>query len=273
MVNDFKRFTDVKLIFEGGQKKVYYANHKEYGTVVIKIGEFKNGSQRERIIREVNFLKSIDSKYFPKNYEFKIDESKREFFIVEQFIKSKKVTELTSFYDSEKKIIDLLNKLIDALKLLWDNNIVHRDLKPDNILITDNYVPVIIDLGIARFMEYESLTQTIAFLGPCTPIYAAPEQLLNKKELINMRTDFFALGIIILEMHFGFHPFHPDRVRNNKSIPENIINGLYVHPKQKSNTSYAFSILIEKLLKVQPYERFRNYKILKKYLMDNWGIK
>ena len=273
MVNDLKRFSDVKLIFIGGQKKVYFANHPEYGSVVIKIGDFKNGTQLERIKREVEFLRSINSKYFPKNYEFKVEEKERKFFIVEEFIRSKKITELTNYYNSEKRIIELLYNLIEALKFLWNSNIVHRDLKPDNILINDNFDPVIIDLGIARFLEYESLTNTIALFGPCTPIYAAPEQLLNKKELINMRTDFFALGIIILEMHLGYHPFLPEKVRDGKSIPENIVNGLYVHPNVKKGTSDSFSLLIERLLKVHPYQRFRNYEILRKFLTKYWEIK
>ena len=271
-MNNLKNFSQIKLIFKGGQKKVYSAVHPEYGKVVIKTGEFNNPLQRERIVREVEFLKSIDSRYFPRIFEFEINEIEKRFFIIEKFIKSKKITELTDYYNSEIKIIELLYKLVNALKLLWENNIVHRDLKPDNILITENFEPVIIDLGIARFLEYESLTQTIAHFGPCTPIYAAPEQLLNKKDLINMRTDFFALGIIILEIHLGFHPFHPKKVGKGNSIPENIINGYYVRPNVKGKTSIHFSILIEKLLKTQPYQRFRNFVILNKFLIKHWRI-
>ena len=266
----FQRFSDVELIFEGGQKKVYSAIHPEFGQVVLKIGTYKTESQLERIKREVYFLKSIESKYYPKNFEFEILSSSHEFFIVEEFIVSKKITDLSVHYSNEDQIIKLLEMLIDALRILWVNNIVHRDLKPDNILITDDFVPKIIDLGIARFMEYESLTKTIAYFGPCTPIYAAPEQLMIKKKLITMRTDFFALGIIILELHLGFHPFHPNQVGNDKNIPENIVNGQYVSPTSKKGTSEKFTKLITKMLKIEPYERFRNYKILKKYLIENW---
>jgi serine/threonine-protein kinase len=273
MVNEFKRFKDVRPIFKGGQKDVYSGYHIDYGNVAIKVGKFKNNPQLERIKREVGFLKSIKSIYFPKNYEFKVNEREKEFFIVEEFIKSKKISELLDYYNSEFKIVELLTKLINALKILWDKNIVHRDLKPDNILINDDFEPIIIDLGIARFIDYESLTKTIAYFGPCTPIYASPEQLLNKKGLINMRTDFFALGIILLEIYLGFHPFNPEKVGNDKSIPENIVLGLYVDPKKKANTSDTFANLIHRLLKVEPYLRFRNYVILKDYLIKHWEIK
>ncbi len=95
---DLKNFSQVKLIFKGDQKSVYFAFHPEYGYVVIKIGKLKNRSQRERIVREVKFLKSIDSRYFPKNFEFEINDEKKKFFIIEEFIKSNKITELTDYY-------------------------------------------------------------------------------------------------------------------------------------------------------------------------------
>ena len=270
--NIFDICSNVELIFKGGQKQVYKASHPEYGIVILKKGKFDSCTALERVKREVNFLQSIKSQYFPKNIDFLIDENSKNFLIVEEFIESKKITDLRTYFNSEEKIINLLKQLINGLKILWINNIVHRDLKPDNILIAKKYIPKIIDLGIARFMDYESLTKTIAFFGPCTPIYASPEQLLNKKKLINMRTDFFSLGIIILEMHLGFHPFHPKKVGNDKSIPENIVNCFYVNPSVKEGTSEYFIDLIDRLLKIEPYQRFRNYKILERFLNKYWGV-
>ncbi|MFW6130023.1 MAG: serine/threonine-protein kinase [Atribacterota bacterium] len=262
---------NITLLFEGGQKKVYEAEHKKYGKIVLKYGHFYDASGLERIKREVNLLCEINSNYFPKNYEFIIDNNEKTFLIVEEFIESKKLNDLLDYYNSELKLISLLKKLIQGLKIIWDKNIVHRDLKPDNILITANYQPKIIDLGIARFKEYTSLTKTIAEFGPCTKIYASPEQLLNKKRSIDMRSDFFALGIIILELYLGFHPFLPDKVRNSQSIPENIVNGIYVKPNSNKKTSKEFNILITRLLKIHPYQRFKNYQILERFINKYWS--
>lgn len=265
-----KKCTDIELIFEGGQKKVYKAIHPQYGAVVLKLGQIQYKTGLDRIRREVDLLKSIDSKYFPKNFEFHLKDDKK-FLIIEEYIESKKINELWNYYNSEEKLIELLRDLINGLKVLWDKNIIHRDLKPDNILISNNYEPKIIDLGIARFIDFKSLTKTIALRGPCTPIYAAPEQLQNLKSSIDMRTDFFALGIILLEVHLNLHPFNPDIVGEGSSIPENIINERYVKPTSKSGTSSEFSNLIIRLLKVQPYQRFRNYIQLEQYISKYWG--
>jgi len=271
MEDILKNCANITLLFEGGQKKVFRAQHNDFGDVVLKHGHFFDASGLARINREVELLRKIDSKYFPKNYEFVINSEQKTFLIVEEFVESKKVNELDSYYNCEERLIELLMNLIEGLKILWDQNVVHRDLKPDNILITSEYQPKIIDLGIARFREYTSLTKTIAEFGPCTKIYASPEQLLNKKRVINMRTDFFALGIILLELHLGFHPYMPDKVGNTHSIPENIVSGNYVKPNSKNGTSEQFASLIKRLLMTEPYQRFRNYTMIQEAVKQNWS--
>ena len=118
--------------------------------------------------------------------------------------------------------------MVKGHSVIWDKNIVHRDLKPENIIIRPNGMPCIIDLGIAGFLDLESLTKTISPMGPCTPIYAAPEQLTNNKNIIDPRTDFYGLGIIALELYLGVHPFDSTYVGNQYSIVENIMQNKYV---------------------------------------------
>ncbi len=148
---------------------------------------------------------------------------------------------------------------------------MHRDLKPQNIMVRSNGEPVIIDLGIARFLDLESLTDTLNAIGPCTPIYAAPEQLTNQKHFINQRTDFFTLGIIILELLVGQHPFDQRLVGNDNTIVENIIEGVYVSPADRSECSDSFVDLVKRMLKVQQYQRFKNFMKLITFLDENWS--
>lgn len=267
----FDQCNNVELIFKGGQKEVYRAIHYKYGDVAVKLGSYSSKAQLERIKREVNCLRDINSKYFPKNYDFSINEEDNNFIIIEEYIESKKLSDLKTFFNTEEKLIVLLKELINGMIVLWDKNIVHRDLKPDNILITSDYTPKIIDLGIARFLDDYDLTRTLAPMGPCTPIYASPEQILNQKEIIDIRTDFFLLGIIILELYLGVHPFKSDVVGNSNSIPVNICNGIYLKPDTKPGTTKEFSNLINKMLKVESFKRFRNYKKLLEYIDEYWG--
>lgn len=88
----------------------------------------------------------------------------------------------------------------------------------------------------------------------------------NRKQDIDRRTDFFALGIIILELYLGFHPFDQNYVKNNNSIPENILNGQYVDALSKKQNSEVMDKLTRRLLQPQPFQRFRNSKSIRKFI-------
>ncbi len=260
---------NVQFLTKGGQKEVYRADHDDYGAVVIKEGVFQSLSSLERIKREVDFLRSIKNNFFPQNYEFNIDLSNNQFSIVEEFIDSENLYTASSRFETEEAITQLFMTLINALSILWRQNIIHRDLKPDNILIRPTNEPVIIDLGIARFLNKDSLTKTLQMMGPCTPNYASPEQLLNQKNAISVRTDFYSLGIVFFELAFKVHPFDPQKV-GGASIPENIITNKRLNTGQFNKFSENFLVLIEKLLSHQPYLRFRTYLDLAKYVKERW---
>jgi serine/threonine protein kinase len=88
--------------------------------------------------------------------------------------------------------------------------IVHRDIKPDNLMVSEDDVVKIGDLGIAtrRRAEHE---------GPGddgvsgSPHYIAPEQALGKA--IDHRADLYALGVSLYEMLCGETPYEGSSAR------------------------------------------------------------
>ncbi len=256
----------IKEIAKGGQKTVHLAEHPEIGPVVIKRGAIKSFTSLERIKREVELLSELKSEFYPQQYHFYIDVKLKEFEIVEDYIEGYPLRESVSQFRNPKEIFSLLNKLVNGLTIIWDKNIVHRDLKPENIIIRPDGTPCIIDLGIARFLDLEALTKTISPVGPCTPIYAAPEQLSNNKSLIDPRTDFFALGIIALELYLGVHPFDPAYVGNEFSIVENILQNKYALNTETIEKNDKLVGFANNTLQTQPYNRFRNYQILNSFI-------
>lgn len=102
--------------------------------------------------------------------------------------------------------VALARELAAGISYAHGEGVVHRDLKPANILLaTAETAPVakIMDFGIARVMDAETLTTTYAFLG--TPKYAAPEAQL--KTAIGPASDWYAFGIMLFEMLAGAPPF------------------------------------------------------------------
>lgn len=244
----------LSMLAKGGQKKVYGASHQLHGEIVVKVGDFGVTSSIDRITREVRLLTQVDSRFYPKQYEYLVEPLSQRFLIAEQRLDAVELSHVKDKFSEDREIIGLLRYLVCALNEIWERRVVHRDLKPANILITSNGEPRIIDLGIARFLEESSLTETVAVSGPATPMYSAPEQLKNLKNAINHRTDFFNLGILTAELMLGFHPFDPLRAGGGCYV-DNIIKGNYVKPgMDRSNKLREF---VERCLEVQPHKRFR----------------
>jgi serine/threonine protein kinase len=261
-----KEYTSPTYLGGGGQKVVYRAIHPLYGKVVVKIGKYQNNHALERIRREVQILSKISSPYFPTQYSFNTVKENR-FSIVEEYIDGIVLQECMTKYNSECIILEFALQMIEILINLWERNIVHRDIKPENIIITADG-PKVIDLGIARVMDSTSLTLSLAPFGPCTPNYAAPEQLQNLKRKIDHRSDQFSLGIVVAQLLLnGQHPFDPNVVNDGSSIPENILNGKWATFKVKDSASPEFFSVIQKMLGIQPYSRFRLYKDLQKSIL------
>ena len=226
--NVLQQCSDVVPLAKGGQKTVLAAVHPDFGPVVIKFGEYRHATTLERITREVELLRELESRYYPRHFEFLVEPIRREFLVIEERLDAVELAAATSRFRTDNDIAGLVRRLICALDVIWQRNVIHRDIKPANILITPGGEPRIIDLGIARFLDDTSLTATLDAAGPATKVYAAPEQLINRKAMIGVRTDFFLLGILVLELMHGFHPFDPTKVGTAGSLVDNLMNGDYV---------------------------------------------
>jgi formylglycine-generating enzyme required for sulfatase activity len=93
----------------------------------------------------------------------------------------------------------------DALAYSHQHGIVHRDIKPGNLLFDRDGRPHIVDFGLAKDLNLESLIHTGRVVG--TPYYMSPEQARAKDVTIDHRTDIFSLGVVLYEMLTLHRPF------------------------------------------------------------------
>ncbi len=76
--------------------------------------------------------------------------------------------------------------------------VVHRDIKPGNVIVQDDGAPCLLDFGIAKILQRESI-DTIATIDHfASPGYAAPEQINGGQ--ISTATDVYGLGAMLFEM-------------------------------------------------------------------------
>ena len=98
----------------------------------------------------------------------------------------------------------LVAEIADALDFAHELGFVHRDIKPGNILIDKEGKPLITDFGIAATLDDLALGKKVT---TGTMPYMAPEQLAGEVQLIDRRTDLYALGIVFYEMLTGRNPY------------------------------------------------------------------
>jgi len=141
-----------------------------------------------------------------------------------------------------------MHDLAHALDYLHKNSMIHRDIKCPNILIGENNVLKIGDLGLAILQKNEG---NIEFAG--TSAYFAPE--IVKEQKFDNKIDIWGLGCVIYYLMCFEHPFYDkDYLTMQKNILQKEI--------QLSNYSEDLCKIVEKLLCKNPLERPDTEEIL-----------
>ena len=117
--------------------------------------------------------------------------------------------------------------ILRALRVAHENGIIHRDIKPQNVMVlTDGRIKVM-DFGIAKLPNAETVTVTDKAVG--TVYYMSPEQASGKP--LDKRSDIYSLGAVMYELATGEMPFVGDtpvsilmKHVNDPLVPPRIVN-------------------------------------------------
>jgi serine/threonine-protein kinase len=163
-------------------------------------------------------------------------------------------------------IADAAEGLHAAHELLGKNGeklgLVHRDVTPHNLFVTYDGVTKVVDFGIAKFSSRASQTRAGTLKGKLA--YMSPEQVQG--EVIDRRTDIFALGVVLWELTTGQRLFRMDsdidtlaRVQEcNVPRPSTLIRGYPVDLEK----------IVMKALAKNRGERFRTARELSRALQS-----
>jgi serine/threonine-protein kinase len=196
---------DVQLCVDVGRRRL----------VVVKWlrAELQDGSQPAiRFRREAELMAGVSLTGVIKVEEWGVDDLGRTWMAME-FVDGLPPSAVIGPSDAWS-VHRFLGGVADSLDDLHGVGIVHRDLKPDNVLLRaglDGWEPVIIDLGIAKWLSQETATATGSVFG--TPYYMSPEQFRDSKH-VGPATDRYAVAVMIFELLAGHRPFE------GRTIPE-----------------------------------------------------
>jgi serine/threonine protein kinase/TolA-binding protein len=195
-------------IGRGGMGVVYRAERDDgkFGQrVAIKVlsAGLNTPAFAERLQKEYRILASLEHPNIARLLDAGATEGGLPYFVME-YVEGRPIDRFCAERElSVRERLRLILPVCDAVQLAHQNLIVHRDLKPDNILVTEQGTPKLLDFGIAKVLS-EAPAGNEATLMAMTPEYASPEQI--RGEAVGTATDVYSLGCVLYKLLTGAAP-------------------------------------------------------------------
>ncbi|MHC4717321.1 MAG: serine/threonine protein kinase [Planctomycetota bacterium] len=110
---------------------------------------------------------------------------------------------------TEEEAVGVMLQIARALAHAHERGLIHRDVKPKNIMITNDGVAKLADMGLARMASDEQAARAEAGKAYGTPYYISPEQVRGERD-IDFRADIYSLGATLYHLVTGRVPFEAD---------------------------------------------------------------
>lgn len=168
-----------------------------------------------------------------------------------------------------------------GLQFAHAQGLIHRDVKPANLMINDQGIVKVADLGLVKTPELEedeidedsdaltvaraNVTTVNARLG--TPAYMSPEQAENASK-VDHRADIYSFGCTLYAMLSGRPPFRGESavevISKHKSEKPQPVD------KVIPNCSPELAAVVQKMMAKNPADRYANFteviEVLQKFL-------
>ncbi|MCW5961287.1 MAG: protein kinase [Pyrinomonadaceae bacterium] len=225
-MNAFDLFSDARLkhpekigeyritreLGRGGMGTVYDAvRETDNFTQRVALKVIKRGMDSDAVIRrfrhEQQIISSLEHPYIARFLDGGVTDEGLPFYAME-FVEGTFIDDYCCVRElGIKDRIELFRKVCAAVQFAHQNLIVHRDIKPQNVLVTDEGTPKLLDFGIGKLLSDDAAMDmaTATQLGMMTPAYASPEQI--RDERIGTASDVYSLGIVLFELLTGNKPY------------------------------------------------------------------
>jgi predicted Ser/Thr protein kinase len=205
-------FGDYHIIAElgkGGMGRVFRAHHlpldRDVALKVLDDPVAGDESFRSRFLKEARSAARLNHRNIVQIYDFgQVDGT---YYLAMEFVAGRSLGAILRSEGpfSERHAVGLVREACTALGTAHAAGIVHRDVKPDNLILTEDGVVKLVDLGLAKsVVDDQNATQTGVVAG--TPHYISPEQIEGRRD-IDGRADVYSLGATLFHLVTGKPPF------------------------------------------------------------------
>ncbi len=241
-------YEQLRELRRGGQGIVYTGEQRSTRRrVAIKVlleGPEPSGVARRRFEREIDLVAGLKHPHIVSVYDSGQTDDARPYLVME-YIEGQPLDEhvasLRALGDI-RGIVELMAQVSEAVQHAHQRGVIHRDLKPSNIRVDARGEPHVLDFGLAKLSvpalalmgsrgpgggprggaagagggadgaEWPGRGATLSmsgqFLGSLA--WASPEQCAGEVESLDVRTDVYALGVMLYQALSGKFPYPVD---------------------------------------------------------------
>jgi len=202
----------LREVHRGGQGVIYQASQESTKRkVAIKVlleGPYASRSARQRFEREIELVASLKHPNIVSVFHSGRTSDGHQYCVMD-YVRGVPLGQ----YARDKNlpledILKLFGAVCEAVNYAHQKGVIHRDLKPSNILVDGEGNPKVLDFGLARLVggpERTVVSITGQVMG--TLPYMSPEQARGNPDEIDIRTDVYALGVVLYELLTGRYPY------------------------------------------------------------------
>ena len=235
------KYLVIHKVGSGGMGTVYLAQDIDLGRkVAVKVMNVTDstGSLASRMLREARIVALLEHPSIVPIHDVGSLDDGRVFYAM-KLVQGKRLDEFASGASSLADLLRIFQKVCEAVAFAHARGVIHRDLKPENIMVGPFGEVLVMDWGVAkvlgdgrlssartgddeievRAIDDADLVATLP-LAACnqegdtsggtvigTPAYMPPEQAMGKTDLLDQRSDVYALGAILYFLLTGRAPF------------------------------------------------------------------
>ncbi len=199
-----------KLLGAGGMGTVFLASRSdsEYERrVAIKVlsNSFASLDERRRLLSERQILANLAHPNIAQLLDGGTTTEGAPYLVME-YIEGVPIDEycITNKLNLKERM-GLFLRVCDAVQYAHQNLVIHRDIKPGNILVTTDGTPKLLDFGIAKLIDPNALSRTVAATRLLTPRHASPEQIRGQQ--VTTASDVYSLGVLLFRLLTDRYPY------------------------------------------------------------------
>ncbi len=245
-----------RVIGKGGMGTVYLAKQLSLGRqVALKVlhpSRLRSQPQIDQFVREAQNAGRFNHPHLVLVHDAHVDAARGLYCYSMEYVPGRTLAKLVSERGplGASTALHLIYQIAKALAHAHRAGLVHRDVKPDNILVADNGLAKLADLGLVHDKLEgvgSSGRSVLALVG--TPEYSAPEQSRDPKR-VTAACDAYSLGACLYFALTGRPPFV------GTTVIDTIVKAATETAELPDHLEAGQRVLLGHLLARSPVDRF-----------------